>query len=81
VDVATRWYGDAAVLTICGRLDHDGASRLSDELVCLLQQVDSGAVVIDLSQLEYMSSAGLKSLLMVCRTASDSQHRTILAVT
>jgi len=79
VDVATRWYGDAAVLTICGRLDHDGASRLSDELVCLLQQVDSGAVVIDLSQLEYMSSAGLKSLLMVCRTASDSQHRTILA--
>ena len=79
MDVATRWYGDAAVLTIRGRLDHDGASILSDELMYLLQKVDSGAVVIDLSQLEYMSSADLKSLLMVSRAASHSHHRTILA--
>jgi anti-sigma B factor antagonist len=79
MDVATRWYGDAAVLTICGRLDHDAASILSEQLMHLLQKVDSGAVVIDLSQLEYMSSGGLKSLLMVSRAASGSQHRTILA--
>ncbi len=79
MDVDTRWYGDAAVLTICGGLDHDGASILADELMYLLQEVDSGAVVIDLSQLEYMSSAALKSLLMVSRAARASQHRTILA--
>ena len=79
MDVTTRWYGDAAVIKLKGALDHDSAPGLTDELLYLLQKVDSGAIVIDLSELEYMSSAGLKSLLMISRAAKDSTRRTFVA--
>jgi stage II sporulation protein AA (anti-sigma F factor antagonist) len=79
MELSTRWYGDAAVIRLGGRLDHNSAPGLTDELLYLLQKVDTGAIVIDLSDLEYMSSAGLKSVLMMTRAAKDSTRRTFVA--
>lgn len=79
MELTTRWYGDAAVIKVSGALDHESTQLLTDELMYLLQKIHSGGVVIDLSELEYMSSAGLKSLLMVSRAAKNATRRTFVA--
>jgi anti-sigma B factor antagonist len=79
MDAATRWYGDAAVIKLTGALDDESASRLSDELLYLLQKVESGAIVMDLSEVEYISSAGLQSLLILSRAAKESTRRIFVA--
>jgi anti-anti-sigma factor len=79
VDIVTRWYGDAAVMKASGILDHDSAAAFSDELMYLFQKIETGGLVIDVSGLEYMSTAGLKSLLMICRASADAKRRTFIA--
>lgn len=54
--------GDTATITLAGRLDTVTSSILSDELGELFEK-QSTSLILDFTDLEYISSAGLRVLL------------------
>jgi anti-anti-sigma factor len=78
MNVAPRNFADAAVLSVQGRLDQDTCVAFTS---ILMKSVDAaaaagGAVVLDLSRLEYISSAGLRCFMLASRQAK-AQHAKI----
>ena len=69
--VHRRTFGDALVISIDGRLDHDTTPEFREFLMgCLAQAAQEElSVVLDLADLEYLSSAGLNSLIVGSRAA------------
>jgi len=79
MNVTSRRYANAVVVHAAGRLDQDTCEGFR---VDLLKNVDSaardgGAIVLDLSELEYVSSAGLRCFMLASRQAK-AQHGKIL---
>ncbi len=67
---------DVAIAAVRGDIDGKSAPGLQEEL---LPQLQSGArVLLDLAGTAYMSSAGLRMLLMLDRKAKESQARLVL---
>lgn len=66
------------VLTIVGRLDGNTSGQLE---ASFLQAVEQGAsrFVFNLSSLEYVSSAGLRSLLLAAKKVKPIQGKLVLA--
>jgi anti-sigma B factor antagonist len=69
--------GGVSVITLTGRLDSGSAPAVQDELSGLIP--DRGLVLLDLSGLDYMSSAGLRVLLLAYRQAQRTGARLALA--
>lgn len=63
--------GDTLVLAIAGRLDTTTSSQLSSELNTTYAE-KAYNLVFDLSQLDYISSAGVGALLMWAKRAAAS---------
>lgn len=62
-----------------GRLDANTFTDLDDALRDITPMVDNnGTLVLDLSQLEYISSAGLRSLAQLRKQMHDRGSRTLL---
>jgi anti-sigma B factor antagonist len=57
------------VVAIAGELDSSSSATLRDRLLPLIP--DNGQVSLDLSGLTYISSAGLRTLLLVYRQATN----------
>jgi anti-sigma B factor antagonist len=72
-----RSFGNARVVTPKGRLDHDNCEAFQADLAEHLQACsqEGAALVLDLSGLEYVSSAGLRCLMMGARQANALQNR------
>lgn len=64
--------GSAALLAPQGRVDSATAPMLGERLDGMLGGTPAGAVVLDLSGLEYISSAGFRVLLVANRQARSS---------
>ena len=64
--VTTNLLGDTVVAAVTGRVDSSNATRLNQELSAI---VDGGSsrVVVDCDGLEYISSAGLRALLLTIK--------------
>lgn len=64
-------HANALLLTLAGRLDHETTPEFREELMgCIMQAAGQNlTVVIDCSQLEYLSSPGLNALIIGSRTA------------
>ena len=76
-----RRYADARVLTPGGRIDHGNyeafrADLAEHEAACAREQQ---ALVLDLSGLEYVSSAGLRCFMMAAKEAKARNGRVLLA--
>jgi anti-anti-sigma factor len=69
--------GDVTVITLDGSLDSATAPGVRADLEQL--QPESGTTVLDLSKMSYMSSAGLRVLLLVYRQAQNNGARVALA--
>jgi anti-sigma B factor antagonist len=69
--------GEVTVLALDGSIDGSTAPQIQKELRELLP--DDGAVLLDMSRVSYMSSAGLRVLLLVYRDTQDSGSRVALA--
>ncbi|HEX5120957.1 MAG TPA: STAS domain-containing protein [Pseudonocardiaceae bacterium] len=65
------------VITLCGELDSSTAPRTHGSLEELLPE--EGTVVLDLSGMSYMSSAGLRVLLLAHRRAQRNGVGLVLA--
>jgi len=74
VDLREEAVGDVAVLEVKGRIDSSSAPVVGERLTALL--AGSGRrLVVDLAQLEYISSAGFRILLLAAKRAEEAGSR------
>ncbi len=71
MDLAPKRFGNAIVLSPAGRVDHASAESFTEGLLAQLGTCCAGQdlVVLDLSGIAYMSSAGLRALMMASKRA------------
>ena len=81
MNVSSRRFANAAVLHVKGRLDQDNCEAFREELLKAVEGFahDGGTVVLDLSELEYVSSAGLRCFLLASRQAKTQRGRIYVA--
>jgi anti-anti-sigma factor len=81
MNATLRRYASAAVLQVAGRLDQDTCDAFRSELMKHVEaaSLEGGTVVLDLSALEYVSSAGLRCFMLASREAKAQQARIYVA--
>jgi anti-anti-sigma factor len=69
VQVSSRQFADVVVAAPVGRVDHNNAAQLEEALLPLAERSSASkqAVVLDLSGVEYISSVGLRVLMVVAK--------------
>jgi anti-sigma B factor antagonist/stage II sporulation protein AA (anti-sigma F factor antagonist) len=79
MDLAPRRLADTIVLRPAGRIDHASAQDFKEGLGPFLERcaTDGDHLVLDLSGLEYISSAGLRAL-MLARKQVTAQGGTLV---
>lgn len=65
-----KQLGDVTLGSVSGRVDLSNADTFKDSLSAALSQTKK-ALVLDLSELEYISSAGLRSLMIAFKAAKS----------
>jgi stage II sporulation protein AA (anti-sigma F factor antagonist) len=77
MEFAQESAGDVVIARLAGRLDSSSAAAAEEQLTRI---VGSGTprLAIDLSKLEYISSAGLRVLLLVARKVQQAGGRLAL---
>jgi anti-anti-sigma factor len=79
--ITSRQYADTLVAVASGRIDHVSAPGFEAELMPLLAQSQAGnlALVLDFSDVEYISSGGLRVLMIAATQLRAQQQRLIVA--
>ena len=77
MEIGERRDGDILVLSPAGRIDNDTSSDFQTRLLAAL--VPGAAVVVDFSRVEYISSAGLRALMMGSKQAKATKGRLAVA--
>jgi anti-sigma B factor antagonist len=78
MEIAEQKKGSVVVLALTGRLDAGTAGKLEEKLVGL---IDAGnrSFVLDFMSLDYISSAGLRVLLMAAKKLKSLNGRIVLS--
>jgi anti-sigma B factor antagonist len=76
MEISTSSMGSVVVATLTGDLDSRSAPGAQDDLTALL--TDHGRLVVDLTAVPYMSSAGLRTMLLLYRQAQRCDCRVAL---
>jgi anti-anti-sigma factor len=71
VQISTRKEKKALIASVSGRMDATSAPDCQQQLLDLVNQGQS-VIVLDLKELEYMSSAGLRCCLAVAKKAKSA---------
>jgi anti-sigma B factor antagonist len=81
MQVQSRRFANAVVVQAAGRLDQDSCDGFRVELMRDVESAarDGGAIVLDLSGLEYVSSAGLRCFMLASRQAKSQQGKIFVA--
>lgn len=81
MQIATRQFADTIVVAPTGRVDHRSAVDFEAALAPLLAQVAAGggALVLDLSAVDYISSVGLRVLMVAAQQVRTQQARLSVA--
>jgi len=69
--------GDVTVMNVSGRLDASTASELEASLVPLIEQ-NGKKIVLDLDGLEYISSAGLRIMLIGMKMMKKTSGKMVI---
>ena len=79
--VSHRNYADARAVMPTGRLDHGNCESFRGELAVHLDACAASGerLVLDLAGLEYVSSAGLRCLMLAAKEASARKVRMVVA--
>jgi len=77
VELREETTGDVVVLQVEGRVDSATAPTLGDRLSATLATAGS-RLVVDLRNLEYISSAGFRVLLLAAKRAEEAGSRFVL---
>jgi anti-sigma B factor antagonist len=81
MNVTSRRFANAVVLAVTGRLDQDTCDVFRGDLSRHVEDTarGGGAIVLDLSALEYVSSAGLRCFMLASRQAKALSGRIFVA--
>jgi anti-sigma B factor antagonist len=81
MNVTSRRFANAVVLAVSGRLDQDTCDAFRGDLSRHVEDSarGGGAIVLDLSGLEYVSSAGLRCFMLASRQAKALSGRIFVA--
>lgn len=74
----TTVTGDVAVISLRGELDVAGSARLEQEIDRVAEDHAPSATVLDLSELEFMDSTGLRLIVLADARARDAGRRLAL---
>jgi len=77
MDISQERDGDVVVVRLAGRLDSSAASSAEDRLSAALTDA-SPRLAIDMSGLAYISSAGLRVLLVVAKKVQQQKGKIAL---
>ena len=79
--LASELFGSALVITLAGRLGQDNCESFQRNLAPHLETAKHGAltIVFDLSELEYVSSAGLRCFMLAAKEAKTYEGRILVA--
>ncbi len=75
MEIKSHARGNVTVIAITGKLDSNTSPAAQQEV---MPKLDSGGVVIDASGLEYVSSAGLRLLLLAAKKLAMRNRRAVL---
>ena len=78
MEVGERRDGDILILLPVGRIDNDTSAAFQARLLASLASA-AATVLIDFSRVEYISSAGLRALMMGSRQAKAVKGRLAVA--
>jgi anti-anti-sigma factor len=81
VEITHRAYADVVVVTPAGRLDHTVADDFERSLVPLVDPAagSSAGVVLDFTRVDYISSVGLRVVLIAAKAARARGARIAVA--
>jgi anti-anti-sigma factor len=81
LQIATRQYADAFVAAPAGRVDHRGAPLLEAALAPLLARAGDarGGLVLDFTDVDYISSVGLRVLMIASSQLRAQQAKLVVA--
>ena len=81
MNVTARRFANAVVVLAAGRLDQDTCEAFRADLLKYVEEAahDGGAIVLDLSALEYVSSAGLRCFMLAAKQAKAQNSRIVIA--
>jgi anti-anti-sigma factor len=81
MNVSSRRYANAFMVQVTGRLDQDTCEAFRGQLMGFVDEAahEGGAIVLDLSQHEYVSSAGLRCFMLASRQAKAQHGRIFVA--
>ena len=81
MNVSSRHFANAIAVHVAGRLDQDTCEAFRGQLMGFVDAAahDGGAIVLDLSALEYVSSAGLRCFMLASRQAKTQSGRIFVA--
>jgi anti-sigma B factor antagonist len=81
MNVTSRRFANAVVVLAAGRLDQDTCEAFRGDLLKYVEEAahGGGAIVLDLSALEYVSSAGLRCFMLASRQAKAQHGRIFVA--
>ena len=81
LQIATRHYADAIVATLAGRVDHQSAAQLEAAVMPLLAEAGArqGQLVLDFSGVEYISSVGLRVLMIAAKQMREQKAQLLVA--
>jgi len=79
VQIDTTAYADTTVATPHGRVDHRSAAELEAALAPWLEAGRVHSLVIDLSGVEYISSVGLRVLMIAAKKMREQHARLAVA--
>lgn len=77
MEFAHESAGDVVVAKLAGRLDSQSAPSAEEQLTRLVES-DAPRLAIDLTNLDYISSAGLRVLLLVARKVQQAHGKLAL---
>ena len=77
MDLREELVGDVSVMEVKGRIDSTTAPTLGERLTAGLSTPKVG-IVLDLSRLEYISSAGFRILLLAAKRADETGSRLVM---
>lgn len=81
MELSTQRCADVVVLRPSGRIDHTNAERFAQALVPHVTacRADGDALLFDLADLEYVSSAGLRVFMLVSKNVAPAGGKVALA--
>ena len=71
-------FGSAAVLAVSGRIDANSAPTLEHTLLAAVNE-NTGPIIVDMSEVDYISSAGLNVALLAAKALAATSRQLVVA--